>query len=111
MMRVIPPVVRGRRIRKYRIIGDIVRVDSTETECRRIDWINHWWVCSEVAQKCDDCDGHHVIAKPATVGPATRHDSVAEALLNLARESIAAENAEPIECCVVIVSQVSRPGR
>ena len=111
MVRVISPVVRGCRIRKYRVVRDIVRNDAAEAECRGIDRIDHRRIGSEVTQEGDDRDGHNVIAKPATVRPATRHDSVAEALLNLARESITAENAKPIECCVVIVSQVSGTGR
>ena len=79
MMRVLPAVVRRGRIRKHSIIGDIVRVNSTESERRGIDRVNHWRAGSQVAQKRDDRDGHDVIAKTATIRPAAWYDPVAEA--------------------------------
>ena len=111
MVRVISPVVRRRRIRKYCVVRDIVRNNAAEAECRGIDRIDHRRTGSKVTQERNDSDGHNVIAKPTAIGPATRHYPIAEAWLNLARESIATENAQPIEARVVIVGEVGRPRR
>src|SRR5258707_6119861 len=85
MVRVISPVVRGRRIRKYCVVSNIVRDDAAEVECRGIDRVDHRRIGSEVTQECDDRDGRDVIAKTAAVWPTATYNAISESGLNRAR--------------------------
>ena len=107
MVRVISPVVRGRRIRKYCVVSNIVRDDAAEAECRGIDRVDHRRIGSEVTQERDDRDGHDVIAKTAAVWPTTRYNAITESGLNRAREGITTENTKSIKAGIVVIREVS----
>jgi len=111
MVRIISPVVRGRRKRKYCVVSNIVRVDAAEAECRWIDRVDHRRIGSEVTQERDDCDGHDIIAKTAAVWPTARYNAITESGLNRTREGITTENTEPIKAGVVVIREMSGAGR
>src|SRR5260370_27034436 len=111
MVRVISPVVRGRRIRKYFVVGKIVRDDAAEVECRGIDRVDHRRIGSEITQERDDRDGHDVIAKTAAIWPTARYSAITESRLNRSREGITAENTKSIKAGIGVIREMSGAGR
>src|SRR6187549_576445 len=87
LMNVPAAVQRCGRVGEHLVVGDVVAVHvitrGTDND-RRAD--------TEVADDRGHGDVEHVVAEPAAVGPAAWHDAVAEALLNLAGERVAAED-------------------
>src|SRR5258708_18987212 len=105
MVRLISPVVRGRRVRKYCVVSNIVRDDAAEVECRGIDRVDHRRIGSEVTQERDDRDGHDVIAKTADDWPTARYKTITESRLNPAREGMNNENTKSIEAGILVIRE------
>src|SRR5262245_48291322 len=89
-MGVIAAVLRRGFVREDLVIGHVVEVQIVAC------WTaNDWWIDSKIADQSSDRDVHYVVPKTATIRPAPGNDAIAKAWLNLADQSVAAENAQP----------------
>src|SRR5271157_3605484 len=102
-----------RRVRKDSIVSDVVLYDPAYVECAGIESGKYLgWTRSKVAQNRNHSYAQHVITEPPPVWPSAGYCSVAESLLNRAREGISSEYSESIKHRVVrIACQTRRSGR
>src|SRR5215831_3834159 len=97
-MRVIAAVLRRGFIREDLVVGHVVEVQIVAC------WTaNDWWVHTKVADQSGDRDVDNVIAKTATIRPTPGNNSIAKAWLNLADQSVTAENAQPRKSGIIRV--------
>ena len=97
-MGVIAAVLRRRFVREDLVVGHVVEVQIVA--CRTT---NDWWVHAKIADQRSHRYVHYVVAKTATIRPAPGNNAIAKARLNLADQSVAAENAQPGKSRVIRV--------
>src|SRR5262245_14849968 len=103
-MRVIAAVLRRGFIREDLVVGHVVEVQIVAC------WTaNDWWVHTKIADQSGDRDVDNVIAKTATIRPASGNNSIAKTWLNLADQSVTAENAQPRKSRVIRVWTLLSP--
>src|SRR6266498_2720122 len=97
-MGVIAAVLRRRFVREDFVVGHVVEIQSVA--CRTA---NDWWVHAKIADQSSYRDVHYIVAKTATIRPAPGNNAIAKAWLNLADQSVAAENAQPRKSGIIRV--------
>ena len=94
----IAPVLRGGFVRKNFVISHIIEIhiiSSGSADGRRRS--------AQIADERRDCDIHHVIPKPSSIGPAAGNSTIAKPSLHSTCEGVVAEDAKPREPWIVRV--------
>ena len=95
-VRVISAVLRSGFVREDLVVGHVVEVQIVSR------WAaNDWWVDAEIADQGGHRDVHYIVAKTAAIRPAAWNNAIAKARLNLADQSVAAEDAQAGEARVI----------
>src|ERR1700722_3260773 len=90
VMTVVAAILRSRLVREDAVVDHVVGKYPVAV---RIDTDDEVWA-SQIAQQRIDGNVHHVVAKPPAIGPSPWNHSLAKALLDLALESVSAEDAQ-----------------
>ena len=103
-MRVVAAVLRRGFVREDLVVGHVVEIQIVSC------WTaNDRWIDAKIADQSSDRDVHYIVAKTATIRPATWNNAIAKARLNLADQSVAAKDAEAREAGVIRIGTLLRP--
>src|SRR4029077_14324944 len=103
-MGVVAAVLRSRFVREDLVVGHIVEIQIVAC------WTaNDWWVHATIADDRSHRDVHYIVAKTATIRPTPGNNAIAKARLNLADQSVVAENAQPRKSRVIRVGTLLSP--
>src|SRR6476660_1345206 len=103
-MGVVAAVLRSRFVREDLVVGHIVEIQIVAC------WTaNDWWVHAKIADERSHRDVHYIVAKTATIRPTPGNNAIAKARLNLADQSVVAENAQPRKSRVIRVGTLLSP--
>src|SRR5262249_367585 len=103
-MRVVAAVLRRGFVREELVVGQVVEIHIVSRGPA-----TDWWVHAKIANQSSHRDVHDIVTKTAAIRPAAGNNAIAESRLNLADQSVAAEDAQPRETGIIRVRALRGP--